>query len=328
MKLISFLTFSCSTIFTFSCSSIIAAKSIYAQAEDNTGYEITQNPPTLELIHQFSGDGLDEISGIVKSRRYPDTYWIHNDSGDTARIFAIRGDGTPILPTYSRFSYYGEKPVEGLKPWQGFPVLNADHIDWEDIAADENYLYIGDIGNNRNNREDLKIYAVSEIDATASTRSAVIFPLSIRYPDQETFPPKDWHFDAESLFVDDSKLYVITKHRKLAGLRGWEPGAKLYRLDTRYTDRENTLVLVDVFPDIVAPTGAELSPSGQTLAVLTYHEVWLFSKPTEGDKWLSAPSRSIPLNPEIIEQCEAITWVDEHTLLIANENRALFRLKL
>ena len=36
---------------------------------------------------------IPEASGIVKSRRYPGIYWVHNDSGNPPLLFAIRGDG-------------------------------------------------------------------------------------------------------------------------------------------------------------------------------------------------------------------------------------------
>ena len=40
------------------------------------------------------GRGPDrENSGIVKSRRHADVYWMHNDSGDEPRIYPVRRDG-------------------------------------------------------------------------------------------------------------------------------------------------------------------------------------------------------------------------------------------
>ena len=43
-------------------------------------------PP--ETVATVADDRLDEISGIIASRRNPHVWWVHNDSGDTARIFA------------------------------------------------------------------------------------------------------------------------------------------------------------------------------------------------------------------------------------------------
>lgn len=269
---------------------------------------------------------IDEMSGIVRSRRHPDTWWVHNDSGDSARIFAIRSDGTSILPTYSKFTRYGDAPEQGKEQWQGFEVLGASNVDWEDIALDDNYLYLADVGNNLNMRKDLVIYALSEIDPTASTRSAVVQAWPVHYPEQTSFPPLNWHYDSESLFVSDGKLYLITKHRHTGGVGGFQAGANLYRLDTRHTDRSNALVLVDSSPLIVAATGADLSPDGRTLAVISYQDLFLFDRPASGDQWLSSTHRRIPLDREILRQAEAVAWEDDSTLLITNEQRDIFRL--
>src|SRR5690554_2307724 len=50
---------------------------------------------TLELVPhaRLTHPPLSEISGITRSISRDDLYWIHNDSGDEARIFAINGDG-------------------------------------------------------------------------------------------------------------------------------------------------------------------------------------------------------------------------------------------
>ena len=46
-------------------------------------------PPTAI----FDSRDIDESSGIVMSRQYPGIFWTHNDSGDLARLFAVRANG-------------------------------------------------------------------------------------------------------------------------------------------------------------------------------------------------------------------------------------------
>jgi hypothetical protein len=261
---------------------------------------------------------------MVKSRKRDNLYWVHNDSGDRPRIFAITAEGLNVIPTYSKFSFYGEDSEDGKQQWQGFEVLYARNMDWEDIAIDQNYLYLADTGNNGNARRDLGIYMISEIDPTASTRSAVIKHLPVAYPDQEAFPPAKWHFDSESLFVADDKLYMVTKHR--GSLGSWEPGAKLYRLDSDYTDQDNMLTLIDNNPQITAATGADLSPDENTLALVSDTDLWLFDRPASGDLWLSSTFRQIPLNVGVLRQVESVAWVDDNTLLLGNEQRDIFQL--
>lgn len=269
---------------------------------------------------------IDEMSGIVRSHRHPDTYWVHNDSGDRARIFAIRSDGSSVLPTFSKFTFFGDAPQDGKKQWQGFEVLYAGNVDWEDIALDENYLYLADVGNNLNARRNLVIYAISEIDPTASTRSAVVQKWPVHYPEQQEFPPGNWHYDSESLFTSDGQLYLITKHRMAGSTGGFEAGANLYRLDTRFTDQSNALTLVDSTVLITAATGADVSPDGQTLAVISYEDLFLFDKPANGDAWLSSTHRRIPLDRSVTRQAEAVAWEDGSTLLVTNEGRDIFRI--
>jgi hypothetical protein len=87
-------------------------------------------------IHRIESQAIAESSGLVASRTHPGVFWTHNDSGDVARLFAIDARGALV----------GE-----------FHVAGASHRDWEDIAADDaGYLYVGDFGNNANDRRDLE----------------------------------------------------------------------------------------------------------------------------------------------------------------------------
>jgi hypothetical protein len=287
----------------------------------------SQDALAPEISGRMLTQGLTEVSGMVKSRSYPNTYWAVSDSGNDARLFAINRDGNTIIPTFSKFSFYGEEREQGKDPWPGFRVLYTENVDWEDMTADDNYIYVADTGNNFNNRRDLKIYMLSEIDPTASTQSAAIKTLPVRYPEQVDFPGDGpFHYDSESLFSADGKLYLITKHRGRFGR--YEAGANLYRLDTDFTEQPNYLVLVGNHAGIVAATGAELSPDGQKLAVISYTDLWIFDRPAEGDQWLSASGRSYPLNTNVFRQVETVIWDDDETLILSNEQRDLFRIDL
>jgi hypothetical protein len=282
-----------------------------------------------QIYARITSPELSELSGLVQSPHRKGVFWAHNDSGDSARLFALDAQGHAILPTYAALSQYGDVAEAGKTPWQGFAVLDATNVDWEDIAVDEHYLYVADLGNNNNNRRDLAIYALSEIDPTASTRSAVVQKYPIVYPDQNGFPDPSWDFDSESMFAADGTLYVISKQRTSTFRHDMEAGAKLYRLDTRHSDRDNVLTLVDSNAEMKAATGADLSPDGQRLAVISYTDLWLFERPTDGgDHWLSAPARRIALDPRVVRQVEAVAWLDEGTLLLGNEQRDLFRINI
>lgn len=272
----------------------------------------------VELIARLEHEPLSEVSGIARSS-YPGIFWVHNDSGDEARLFAIRLDGEPVIPPFLK-----KRQKDGT--WPGIRVINAFNVDWEDIASDGEYLYIAEMGNNGNARRDLGVYVLAEPNPLAIERTRALRFLPVRYPDQKSYPAARWHFDCESLFLADGKLHFLTKHREAGEIRVWAGGTKLYRLDTESTERENVLTLVGERDDLDLPTSADTSPDGERLAVLTYHSVWVFDRPDEGGDWLHGSSARLDLDRRRMGTNEAITWADDETLIIANENRQLFRL--
>ncbi len=269
----------------------------------------------VETIGRASHEALDEISGIVKSS-YGDFYWVHNDSGDRARLFAVDADFTVLKPPYLRVS---------LDDWEGHVIDNASHFDWEDIALADGVLYIADVGNNGNARRDLGVYVVNEPHPLAIPRMRALKHLPIRYPDQHGFPGDRWHFDCEAVFVSAGKLYFITKHRAPGEISGWEAGAKLYRLDTEFTDRENVLTLIGQRDDIMLATAADLSPDGSRLAVATYSALWIFDRPAQGDDWFAGKAWKLELERAVAKQLEAVAWEDDSTLRLVNEQRDVLR---
>lgn len=132
---------------------------------------------------------VNESSGLIF---YNNKLVTLNDSGNTAQLFEMDTISGSIL--------------------RAITVANATNVDWEDVAQDETYIYIGDFGNNNGNRTDLKIYRVlkSEYDANASVNADVI---NFTFEDQTDFTSKpnnnDW--DAESLLVYNNKLWIFTK---------------------------------------------------------------------------------------------------------------------
>ena len=272
----------------------------------------------MELIGRLAHEALAEVSGIVKSAR-GDFYWVHNDSGDSPRVFAIDGDGTPLKPPWM--------PIE-LADWPGHAVDNATHFDWEDIALADGVLYIADVGNNGNARRDLGVYVVNEPDPLAIPRMRALNYLPVRYPDQDDHPGDVWHFDCEAVFVADGALYFLTKHRQSRQIGAGAPGTKLYRLDTEHTDRENVLTLLGRREDVSQVTAADMSPDGSRLAVATYTALWLFERPADGDDWLSGKAWRLDLDTAQAKQLEALAWEDAASLRLTNEQRDLFRARV
>lgn len=302
------------------CSALAAHVAVRAAERDSNA--------SIERLGAVAHEPLGEISGIVKSRTYDDVYWVHNDSGDAARLFALDSAGRVIMPDWLASRFYGETAIVGKDVWPGLSIEQASNADWEDIALADGRLYIGDIGNNSNARRDLGIYVVNEPNPRAVQSAKVLRFLPLRYPEQRAFPGDVWHFDSEALFVSDGRPYLISRFRKPGRVDAFESGARLYRLDTAHTERENVLVFVDAHPGIRLASAADLSPDGRLLAVLTYTAVWVFEKPASGDRWFSGRARRLELSLQHTKQAESICWDDPETLRIVNEQREIFRVKL
>jgi len=133
-------------------------------------------------------ESIQESSGLLL---LGDRFVTHNDSGNTPELY--------VLDTTS------------LELVRRVLVTNAENSDWEDLAQDATYIYIGDIGNNLGNRRDLKVLRISKDDFLSSdaVKAGVI---SFAYEDQSGFggtQNSDW--DAEALLAGPDSLYIFTK---------------------------------------------------------------------------------------------------------------------
>ena len=231
----------------------------------------------------FSSSEIDESSGIIQSRRYPNIFWTHNDSGDTARIFAIHADGKLVADVN---------------------VAGAENVDWEDIAAGEpGQIIICDIGNNGPARDDLAIYVIPEPNPDTDKSIAVIKKIKFRYKGSS-------RTDAEACFFTSGKIYILTKHR--------QPLTELYRLDPSKEDQ--VAEKVSEYPLMGMVTGADVSADGKTLAVLTYMGVYLFEKPKGNGHYLSGTPKTIDL---FFGQAEGIAFKDTGLLITNEEGQIL-----
>jgi hypothetical protein len=205
-------------------------------------------------------DAIEEASGVAASRRVDDVWWVHNDSGDTARVFAINTAGATL----------GEYSLTG-----------ASAVDWEDIAAGPgpvagvSYLYVGDIGGNITPRSSVQVYRVEEplVNPAAPSTTPValggVATLTLNYP--------DGGHDAEGLFVDPttSDVFVVTKDLVggVAGVyRAPAPGAGDSTINL-------TKVATVSLGFLQGVTSADITPAGDVIALRTYIGVFLFPRP-------------------------------------------------
>jgi hypothetical protein len=137
-------------------------------------------------------DELKEISGL---QYLNDTLLVaHNDGGNAPMIYFLNPNSGKII--------------------KRVVLKNTKNVDWEDMALNGNYLYIGDFGNNNNKRKNLTIYRFSWKDALKQDSISTDL-MTIAYAEQMAFPPenKALNFDAECLAFADGYLWIFTKNR-------------------------------------------------------------------------------------------------------------------
>lgn len=251
---------------------------------------------------------INESSGIVASRTTPGLYWTHNDSGDGPFIYAFDNQG-------------GHKGV-----WR---VTGATARDWEDIAAGPgpergtNYLYIGDIGDNKGKRLELTVYRVPEPVITpgdaASTKSKPqstrdLEAIRLRYPDGK--------HDAEALLVHPvtGNIYIITKV-EFANSVIYEADAPLDTGEATTLVRVGELTVPGLFGGMI--TAGDISPDGRRIVLCDYAQGYEIVLPdTRGDFNLiwKQPLRPIALGER--KQGEAIGYrLDGKALLTTSEGK-------
>ncbi len=196
--------------------------------------------------------------------------------------------------------------------------LSAKNTDWEDLAKDESgNIYIGDFGNDRHNRRDLKILKIPDPSAIQDN---IVIPevILFSYSDQKRFPPspEGQNFDMEAMICLNGNIYLFSKNRT-EPFTGY---TKVYRLPSK----PGTYVaeLIDSVYLGPAPminnwvTAADISPDKTKLVLLSSDKLWIFSC-FEGDKFFSGEKQTIEFTT--FSQKEAVCFKNDNELLITDE---------
>lgn len=247
---------------------------------------------------------VKESSGIAASRKVPGVYWTHNDSGDGPFIYAFDSRG------------------KSKGAWR---ITGATAQDWEDIAAGPgpkagtNYLYIGDIGDNQERRDEVIVYRVPEPSINAgtllkskATPTAPADVIRLRYP--------DGRHDAETLLVhpQSGNIYIVSK-AFLAYPGIYEATAPLAIGRTITLNRVGTLEVPSLLGGII--TGGAISPDGRRVAFCDYMQGYEAVLEDSHSAFNTIWTR--PLSPFSLgkrSQGEAITYrLDGKALLMTSE---------
>jgi len=250
---------------------------------------------TSNIVGRLQRKDMGEISGIAASRINEDLYYVHNDSGDTSRFFAILPSGQ----------------VKSIIYFKGDPRERYGVHDCEDIAVGpgpvtgKSYVYMGDIGDNYSVRNYITVYRMEEKttwanDGTAKADDAA--PIHFRYPDG----PKD----AETLMIDpiERLIYIISKR---------QDSVTVYTSPLDYKTND-TLVLTKrcrlYFPGVKLfrwITAGDISKDGEQVLVKSYIKVYYWKRRGTTPVW-----KTLQQKPQVLpyiqeKQGEAIGFTPD-----------------
>ncbi len=135
-------------------------------------------------------DEVSESSGLVVLNE--NNFLTHNDGGDAPKIYFLDSTGAITKEVY---------------------VENVLNTDWEDITINQTgHVFVGDFGNNNQQRKDLKILRLPPISNWNDTISAETITLT--YANQKEFPPSSERrfFDCEAIASFSDSLLLISKN--------------------------------------------------------------------------------------------------------------------
>ena len=137
-------------------------------------------------VCRFDDRRLTEISGMAASLIHDNVVWVHNDSSDAARLYALD------LETCDTVSELRLRGVQAR--------------DFEGLASTRNArgraaLWVGDIGDNRDSWPSVTLHRVWE-PKTLGTRSRPVKSWDFTYPDRP--------HNAETLMVSGRSVWVAT----------------------------------------------------------------------------------------------------------------------
>ena len=237
---------------------------------------------------------LTENSGMVPAK--DTTVWFVMDRGNPDKIYQV--------------NYKGDLLKE-LK------VKNAKNRDWEDMATDGDNVFIGDFGNNSNDRKNLAIYKIPDPNLENGD-DIEAEKIEFNYPEQTQFPPKKSKllYDAEAFFYFQNNFYIITKNRT----QPFNGEALLYKVPAIEGKHEARYLGSFVPPKGKKNrqvTSADISPDGKTIVLLGNGTLWVFTDFLIDNFFTSGSLKTIDLG--VYTQLESVSFTNNNTLLLSDE---------
>lgn len=225
-----------------------------------TGCSQSASEDNDNSVGTISPDELNEVSGVAASRLHSNTLYVHNDSGDSSRFFAIHPNGE-LLAIYN---------------FKGVSNNGLGVKDCEDIAvgpgpaAGKSYIYLADIGDNSGTRSSVQVYRFAEPNSIAHTILEVEADvIDLQYPDG----PRD----AETILIDpiEKMLYIISKG---------DDSAHIYRCSLAFNNKDKVQMGLcgRIIPDNKGTgkwiVSGDISPDGSGVLIKTISDIYYFRR--------------------------------------------------
>ena len=135
---------------------------------------------SIKRAGKVKHDAIHEASGLIAGDEW---LWMHNDSGDSPKLYAV--------------SSRGEKRAEIL-------ITDAFSRDWEEMAPftdqGKQYFMIGDIGDNKERKDRVHFYVIER--PSSSTNQPLLYEFTADYGEVGSM-------DAEAFFIDPISQQII-----------------------------------------------------------------------------------------------------------------------
>jgi hypothetical protein len=218
------------------------------------------------VVGRVESGEVREASGLAASRAHPGVLWVHNDSGDTARVFAMSTTGHHLAEVQ---------------------LLGVEANDWEDMAivaapdGGPDRLVIADMGDNDRERGRIDLYRIDEPDIAADQRAVRIVVAGVEHV--VLHYPEGMAHDAETLLIDPrtGRVVIVTKH--ISGRCDvFEASPDPWQAPEQ-TLTHACVLSTEESRDLRSPlvTGGAVSPDGDRVLIRTYGDVLLFRRGPE-----------------------------------------------
>lgn len=241
-----------------------------SSAMDSENVDVHQGGDT-RVVCEFDRSTLNEVSGMTASIRHAGILWVHNDSGDGSRIYALGAADCKIKATIT-LGGVSARDIEAIAVGRN--------------ASGDPVLWVGDIGDNQSSWPNVRLYRIPEPKQLESqTIDAQSF--AVTYEGGPT--------DAEGLLVDpkpNGGMWIVGK--KMAA------SSSIYALPENFVSQGSGQALkIGAAPAMASD--AAFAPDGRSYVIRTYLSAETFSGIPMGE---SQGRVSLPIQ----FQGEAITY--------------------